>query len=251
MLRPDGYVKLLDFGLAKPIYSEESAKSTTAFASHRQQTQHGLILGTPGYMSPEQARGATLDSRSDLWSLGATLYEMLAGSPLFAGAATGDVSGRVRLSRRNQPGQVGFGRRPAGRRRWAREKLVLGRRCAARHGADLAGAMARSRLGRAHSGFAKFVRPCSSPGGKALLGSRRNRKDGVYPRRGAKHRENVMNLQPTSFWTLLENNARLSVPLGPESRRYTPRFFAAAILGENPQRFGLEIQRLSAYTTAK
>jgi hypothetical protein len=61
----------------------------------------------------------------------------------------------------------------------------------------------------------------------------------------------AMNLQPTNFWTLLENNARLSVPLGAESRRYTPRFFAAAILGENPQRFGLEIQRLSAYTTAR
>jgi membrane-bound lytic murein transglycosylase D len=61
----------------------------------------------------------------------------------------------------------------------------------------------------------------------------------------------AMNLQPTNFWTLLENNARLSAPLGAESRRYTPRFFAAAILGENPQRFGLEIQRLSAYTTAR
>jgi len=61
----------------------------------------------------------------------------------------------------------------------------------------------------------------------------------------------AMNLQPTSFWTILENNARLSVPFGTESRHYTPRFFAAAILGENPQRFGLEIQRLSAYTTAR
>ncbi|MGH9769995.1 MAG: serine/threonine-protein kinase, partial [Blastocatellia bacterium] len=95
MLRPDGYVKLLDFGLAKPLYLKESAMSATAFAGPQQQTQHGLILGTPRYMSPEQARGATLDGRSDLWSLGATLHEMLTGNALFAGAPTGDVGGRA------------------------------------------------------------------------------------------------------------------------------------------------------------
>src|SRR5262249_4094928 len=67
MLRPDGYVKLLDFGLAKPLYIEERASSAMAFTSPQQQTQHGLILGTPRYMSPEQARGDTLDGRSDLW----------------------------------------------------------------------------------------------------------------------------------------------------------------------------------------
>jgi soluble lytic murein transglycosylase-like protein len=61
----------------------------------------------------------------------------------------------------------------------------------------------------------------------------------------------AMNFEPISFWTLLENNERLSVPLGAESQNYAPRFFAAAILGENPQRFGLEIQRLSTYTSAR
>lgn len=61
----------------------------------------------------------------------------------------------------------------------------------------------------------------------------------------------TLNFRPISFWTVLENNARLSVPLGRESQNYAPRFFAAAILGENPQRFGLEIQPLSAYTTAR
>src|SRR4030095_351089 len=60
-----------------------------------------------------------------------------------------------------------------------------------------------------------------------------------------------MNIHPNNIWTLLENNARLSVPLYPESQNYAPRFFAAAILGEYPQRFGLEIQRLSAYTATR
>jgi soluble lytic murein transglycosylase-like protein len=61
----------------------------------------------------------------------------------------------------------------------------------------------------------------------------------------------AMNFRPISFWTILENNSRLSVPLNKESQNYAPRFFATAILGENPQRFGLEIQRLSAYTNAR
>src|SRR5262249_43584966 len=89
MLRPDGYAKLLDFGLAKPLHIEENARPAMAFASPQHQTQHGLILGTPSYMSPEQARGAALDGSSDLWSLGATLYEMLTGNALFAGDPTG------------------------------------------------------------------------------------------------------------------------------------------------------------------
>src|SRR5262249_29059461 len=92
MLRPDGYVKLLDFGLAKPLFIEESGRSTIAFAGPQQQNQNCMILGTPSYMPPEQARGAALDARSDLWSLGATLYEMLTGTALFAGAAAGHTA---------------------------------------------------------------------------------------------------------------------------------------------------------------
>jgi RIO-like serine/threonine protein kinase len=445
MLRPDGYVKLLDFGLAKPIYSEESPRSTTAIASHRQQTQHGLILGTPGYMSPEQARGATLDGRSDLWSLGATLYEMLTGSVLFAGAATGDVGGRVIVSLKLNDKQklfqpmlrkalaeeldhrfqnagdflaeikrvrsaleVGQPGAAAGRAKsWAlaaaallvvtliwlapwreaalveltadsqnsfghapvpAEKLYwdLGEtektafiQDAAQNIAKMLGAnpsthrpeqiamikmhveafvAKRDSLSTAPgresikavyaraSVYAPFIieafrarrlppilglyiamneteyHPCTKSNADArglfsfMAGTAERyglqltpEDERCDPRKiaqaAARYLEDLtrrfgqdadamtlamlayncgescvgraieelkaMNLQPTNFWTLLENNARLSVPLGPESRRYTPRFFAAAILGENPQRFDLEIQRLSAYTTVR
>jgi len=445
MLRPDGYVKLLDFGLAKPIYSEESARSTTAFASHRQQTQHGLILGTPGYMSPEQARGASLDGRSDLWSLGATLYEMLTGSALFAGAATGDLGGRVIISLKldekqkpfqpmlqkalaeeldhrfqsagdflaeikrvrsalegGQPGaatgrakrsalaaaallvvaliwlapwreaalvastadsQNSFGHAPvpAEKLYWdlgetektafiqdaaqniakmlapnpsthtseqiARIKKHVEAYAAKRD--SLSTAPGRESIKTVYaraSVYAPFIieafrarrlppilglyiamneteyHPCTKsnvdakglfsfmPGTAERYGLQLTPEDErCDPRKiaqaAASYLEDLtrrfgqdadamtlamlayncgesrvgraieelkaLNLQPTSFWTILENNARLSVPLGAESRHYTPRFFAAAILGENPQRFGLEIQRLSAYTTAR
>jgi serine/threonine-protein kinase len=78
----DGLVKILDFGLAK---SSESAVPTDAEAPTAGATRPGWVLGTPGYMSPEQARGVPADHRSDLFSFGAILYEMLAGERAFRG----------------------------------------------------------------------------------------------------------------------------------------------------------------------
>lgn len=72
ILRQDGYLKVLDFGLAKEADSPNSADSSDAF-----KTRAGLILGTPHYMSPEQAKGKALDARSDIFSFGAVLYELL------------------------------------------------------------------------------------------------------------------------------------------------------------------------------
>ncbi|HWN10780.1 MAG TPA: serine/threonine-protein kinase [Pyrinomonadaceae bacterium] len=85
MIRPDGYVKVLDFGLAKLI--EQKNKSFPGLkesADRPNQTTKGMILGTVSYMSPEQAKGEKVDERTDIFSLGVVIYEMIAGQTPFA-----------------------------------------------------------------------------------------------------------------------------------------------------------------------
>src|SRR5215217_2962191 len=90
MLRPDGYVKVLDFGLAK--LSEQAAPAVAAEAPTIQvRTGSGIVIGTAGYMSPEQARGLGVDPRSDIFSLGAVIYEMIARRKPFAGDTPSDT----------------------------------------------------------------------------------------------------------------------------------------------------------------
>ncbi|HKQ50738.1 MAG TPA: protein kinase [Pyrinomonadaceae bacterium] len=91
MLRKDGYVKLLDFGLAKPTERQASLVDTEAQTKMLVNTSPGMVMGTVSYMSPEQARGFQLDSRTDIWSLGCVLYEMVAGRVPFSGETTSDV----------------------------------------------------------------------------------------------------------------------------------------------------------------
>jgi len=86
MLRPDGVVKVLDFGIAK--LTQLNAPGQDAL---NRSTEQGTVIGTPGYMSPEQARGLDVDARTDIFSLGVTLYEMVAGHAPFRGATHTDV----------------------------------------------------------------------------------------------------------------------------------------------------------------
>ena len=90
MLRPDGYVKVLDFGLAK--LSEQVSPAVAAEAPTIQvRTGSGIVIGTAGYMSPEQARGLSVDHRSDIFSLGAVIYEMVTQRKPFAGETPSDT----------------------------------------------------------------------------------------------------------------------------------------------------------------
>jgi eukaryotic-like serine/threonine-protein kinase len=95
-IKPDGTVKVLDFGLAKALSDEikptEISNSPTLTAAA---TKAGLILGTAAYMSPEQARGKTVDRRADIWSFGAVAFEMLAGKMAFKGDTVSDTLAAV------------------------------------------------------------------------------------------------------------------------------------------------------------
>jgi serine/threonine protein kinase len=84
-LTPEGVVKVLDFGLAKAIEPLAAASTANSPTLTLRSTQLGVIMGTAGYMAPEQAAGKIVDRRADIWAFGVVLYEMLTGTPLFGG----------------------------------------------------------------------------------------------------------------------------------------------------------------------
>ena len=91
MIRDDGYVKVLDFGLAKLTEYEMQLADVEADTRRMVATNPGVIMGTVSYMSPEQARGRPVDKRTDIWSLGVVIYEMVTGERPFTGETTSDV----------------------------------------------------------------------------------------------------------------------------------------------------------------
>jgi serine/threonine-protein kinase len=97
-LRPDGAVKVLDFGLAKPVdvgVGAAGALTASPTITSPAMTERGVILGTAAYMSPEQAKGRPADKRSDVWALGVVLFEMLAGRRPFRGDDTAETLAAV------------------------------------------------------------------------------------------------------------------------------------------------------------
>ena len=109
MRRRDGYIKVLDFGLAKLTAPEPLMVDTEAPTKVIAITDPGTVFGTVYYMSPEQARGQSLDARTDIFSLGVVIYEMVAGRPPFEGQTKTDVVNSI------------IGKEPAPLQRYARE----------------------------------------------------------------------------------------------------------------------------------
>ena len=89
----DGLVKILDFGIAKSLADTNDADAQRA--TERQLTRNGTVVGTPGYMSPEQMQGSMVDKRTDVWAFGCLLYEMLTGRRAFAGGSFYEVAAAV------------------------------------------------------------------------------------------------------------------------------------------------------------
>jgi Tol biopolymer transport system component len=91
----DGRVKILDFGLAKLTQPEDGAPAATSLPTETRGTEPGVVLGTLGYMSPEQVRGKPADARSDIFAFGAILYEMLSGKRAFHGESAADTMSAI------------------------------------------------------------------------------------------------------------------------------------------------------------
>ncbi len=92
---PDGKVKVLDFGLAKAFAGDTDIDISKSPTLSMQATQQGIILGTAAYMSPEQAKGHSVDKRADVWAFGCVLYEMLTGRRAFGGEEVSEILASV------------------------------------------------------------------------------------------------------------------------------------------------------------
>ena len=119
-IRRDGVVKILDFGLAKPDATAAAVSSASTVAGF--ETAHDVLVGTPAYMSPEQARGHGADARSDIWAFGCVVYEMLSGRRPFSGVTIADTL--VKILEREPDWDALPASTPPGLRRLLRRCLV-------------------------------------------------------------------------------------------------------------------------------
>ena len=94
-ITPEGVAKVLDFGLAKSVGAASTPDLTQSPTMPANHTSAGAVLGTAGYMSPEQARGQVVDKRTDIWAFGCVLYEMLTGRAAFKGGSVSDTIAAV------------------------------------------------------------------------------------------------------------------------------------------------------------
>ena len=167
-LRPDGTVKVLDFGLAKAL---EPTRGVSAVVSHSPtittpaMTQPGVILGTAAYMAPEQARGAAVDQRADIWAFGCVLYEMLAGRTAFGAATVSETVARILEGRPDLDALPSS--TPVAIRRLVRRCLERPVRTRLQHIGDALADIVDVRAGE--SSFAGHAATTATPRGRAII----------------------------------------------------------------------------------